>query len=75
MIGKIVVFLFDAIRVKIDKMAEKKLIDSEYEWIVRACTNGFNVYLTMMHFIFYDNTLSLQPENSGKRNAVVKINL
>jgi len=72
MIGKIVVFLFATIRAK---MAEKKLIDSEYEWIVRACTNAFNVYLTMMHFIFYDNTLNLQPENSGKRNAVVKVNL
>lgn len=46
-------------------MTEKRLLDSEYEWIVRACTNVFNIHLTMMHFIFYDNTLSLQPENFG----------
>lgn len=48
-------------------MEEKKLfIDPEYEWIFRTCANAFNVYITMMHFIFYDNTLTLQPENSGK---------
>ncbi|KAL0111855.1 hypothetical protein PUN28_013209 [Cardiocondyla obscurior] len=45
-------------------MIEKKLLDAEYEWIVRTCTNAFNVYLTMTHFIFYDNTLNLQPENA-----------
>lgn len=47
-------------------MTEKKLLDSEYEWIFRTCTNAFNVYVTMMHFIFYDNILNLRPENSGK---------
>lgn len=45
-------------------MTEKRMLDSEFEWIVRMCTNAFNIYLTTMHFIFYDNTLSLQPENS-----------
>lgn len=50
---------------KINRMTEKRLLDSEYEWIVRTCTNAFNIYLTMIHFIFYDNTLSLQPENFG----------
>ncbi|XP_018348611.1 PREDICTED: uncharacterized protein LOC108752331 isoform X1 [Trachymyrmex septentrionalis] len=48
-------------------MSEKKPLDSEYEWIVRICTNAFNIYLTMIHFIFYDNTLNLQPQNSGIR--------
>ncbi|EZA53980.1 hypothetical protein X777_05823 [Ooceraea biroi] len=46
-------------------MADKKLlIDPEYEWIFRTCANAFNVYITMMHFTFYDNTLTLRPENS-----------
>lgn len=56
-------------KVKLNEMVEKKLLDSEYEWIFRTCTNAFNVYITMMHFIFYDNTLNLRPENSGKFNA------
>lgn len=47
-------------------MVEKKLLDSEWEWIFRTCTNAFNIYVTMMHFIFYDNILNLRPENSGK---------
>lgn len=47
-------------------MIEKKLLDSEFEWIFRTCTNVINVYITMMHFIFYDNILNLQAENSGK---------
>lgn len=47
------------------KMSEKKL-HSECEWIFRTCTNAINVYITMMHFIFYDNILNLQEENSGK---------
>jgi len=56
--------------IKIDEMAEKKLlIDPEYEWIFRTCANAFNVYITMMHFIFYDNTLTLRPENSGKSDT------
>jgi len=51
-------------------MAEKKLlVDPEYEWIFRTCANAFNVYITMMHFIFYDNTLTLRPENSGKSDT------
>lgn len=47
-------------------MAEAKFLDSEYEWIFRTCTNAFNVYITMMHFISYDNTLNIP--NSGKLN-------
>lgn len=46
-------------------MPEKKL-HSECEWIFRTCTNAINVYITMMHFVFYDNILNLQEENSGK---------
>lgn len=51
-------------------MPEKKL-HSECEWIFRTCTNAINVYITMMHFIFYDNILNLQ-ENSGKSIEVAR---
>ncbi|XP_018375087.1 PREDICTED: uncharacterized protein LOC108768901 isoform X1 [Trachymyrmex cornetzi] len=53
-------------------MSEKKPLDSEYEWIVRICTNAFNIYLTMIHFIFYDNTLNLQSQNSEMRITKTK---
>ncbi|KAG5317614.1 CALM protein, partial [Pseudoatta argentina] len=50
-------------------MSEKKPLDSEYDWIVRICTNAFNIYLTMIHYIFYDNTLNLQPQNSAEEQS------
>lgn len=54
-------------------MTEKKLLDPEYEWILRTCTNAFNVYMTMMHFVFYDNALNLQPQNSGKLSETKRV--
>lgn len=47
------------------EMAES-LAHSEYEWILRTCINALSVYITMTHFILYDNALSTQPQNSGK---------
>ncbi|KAK9296046.1 hypothetical protein QLX08_009817 [Tetragonisca angustula] len=41
-------------------MNEKPQLDSEYNWIIHTCMNAFNVYLTMLHFTFYD-TVNMQP--------------
>lgn len=51
------------LRVSTSEMDKNKLLDSECKWIFRTCTNALNVYITMMHFISYDN---LQSQNSGK---------
>ncbi|KOC69233.1 hypothetical protein WH47_11565 [Habropoda laboriosa] len=45
-------------------MSEKPQLDPQYNWIVRTCTNAFNVYLTMLHFTFYDNTVNMQPNTT-----------
>lgn len=47
-------------------MSENSQLDSEYNWIVRTCTNAFNVYLTMLHFTLYDNTVNMQPNITRK---------
>lgn len=47
-------------------MNEKAQLDPEYNWIIRTCTNAFNVYLTMLHFTFYDNTVNMHPNITRK---------
>lgn len=46
-------------------MNEKPQLDSEYNWIIHTCMNAFNVYLTMLHFTFYD-TVNMQPNATRK---------
>ncbi|KZC04376.1 hypothetical protein WN55_02738 [Dufourea novaeangliae] len=45
-------------------MNETDNFDSEYSWIVRTCMNSINVYLTMLHFTFYDNAVNVQPNTT-----------
>lgn len=47
-------------------MNEKAQLDPEYNWIIRTCTNAFNVYLTMLHFTFYDNTVNMHSNITRK---------
>lgn len=44
----------------------ERLLEPEYEWILRICANAFNVYMTMVHFTFYDNAVNLRQPNTGK---------
>ncbi|KAG7198431.1 hypothetical protein KM043_005817 [Ampulex compressa] len=43
-------------------MEKESQFDPEFHWLYRTCTNGFNVYLAMIHYTFYDNTVSSQPD-------------
>lgn len=39
------------------------LRDPEFNWLVRTCTNIFNVCLTMTHLTIYENLMTMQVEN------------
>lgn len=41
-------------------------IDYEFDWIIRTCINGLNLFLTMLHFVVYDNLTNMQSNFPGK---------
>lgn len=47
-------------------MNENGQLDPEYNWVLRTCTNAFNVYLSVIHFTFYDNAINMQPNATSK---------
>lgn len=43
-------------------------IDHDFDWIIRTCLNGLNLFLTMLHVVVYENMTNLNFP--GKYNYV-----